>query len=192
MKKPLFVLAAAALAVPVVCGLVAHAQNAAGPMQSRLARIAAQLHLTPQQETQAAGIIAQARAQAQAIRADHALTPDQRRGQMMELGLATRAQISALLTPSQRQQAGQMVRQRLERLADRLGLTSDQRTQIKAIITDGIQQAKAVRQDATLTPDQKHTQVRTIMQTTRQQALALLTPAQRQQWEAIKAAHGGA
>ena len=67
----------------------------------------------------------------------------------------------------------------LQKLAEYLGLTDDQKAQIKPIIKSTAQQVKAVRADTTLTPDAKKAKVQEIRKDSRQQIMAILTPEQK-------------
>lgn len=65
------------------------------------------------------------------------------------------------------------------RLAQHLNLTEEQRPQLHALLESAQQQAKVIRQDATLSADQKRDQVRQIVHQARMDFAALLTPEQR-------------
>ena len=67
----------------------------------------------------------------------------------------------------------------LKKLADYLGLTSDQRAQIKTIMQNTAQQVRAVRSDTSLTPDQKTAKIKDIRKDSRKQIMAILKPEQK-------------
>jgi protein CpxP len=106
-------------------------------------------------------------------------------GLLALFGQVAHAQTNAM--PTQTRPAHMSLEQRLERAADQLGLTQDQRTQIKGILVSARQQIKTVRQDSSLTPDQRKAQTKTILKSARKEAAAILTPAQRQEWKTLKA-----
>ncbi len=160
-------------------------------------RMAQELNLTDQQKTQIQNIFQTQRQQAQAIRQDASLTPEQRQDKLKQLRESTHQQITGVLTPEQQQKFQQlraqhqgMGRGRMGRgeagpggmgpLA-RLNLTSDQKAKIQPILQSQHQQVQAVRQDSSLTPEQKQAKIRDIRKTTRTQIDALLTPDQQQQ-----------
>jgi periplasmic protein CpxP/Spy len=64
-----------------------------------------------------------------------------------------------------------------------LGLSDDQKTQIKKIHEDAKTQTNAAMNDSSLTPEQKRAKVREIHKTSHEQVAQVLTPEQRQQWK---------
>ena len=74
----------------------------------------------------------------------------------------------------------------LKKLADYLGLTDDQKAQIKPIMKSTAQQVKAVRSDTTLTPDAKKAKIKEIRKDSRQQIMAILTPDQKTKLAALR------
>lgn len=74
------------------------------------------------------------------------------------------------------------------RLGRQLGLSPDQVSQIEPILADRQQQLLNVRSDATLTPQQRRAQVRSIMQGSKSKIEAVLTDPQKQQYEQMLAA----
>jgi periplasmic protein CpxP/Spy len=74
------------------------------------------------------------------------------------------------------------------RLGRQLGLSQDQVAQIKPIIANRQQQMASLRADTTLTPQDRRTKARGIMQDSRTQIEALLTDTQKQQYEQMLAA----
>ena len=63
-------------------------------------------------------------------------------------------------------------------VAERLGLTAEQKAQLKAIRTQTAATVKDIRANAALTAEQKRTQVRVAQQSLREQMRTLLTPDQ--------------
>ncbi len=68
---------------------------------------------------------------------------------------------------------------KMGKIIKELNLTDDQKAQIKTILQNARPQVQGVRQDTTLTPDQKKAKLKEINKSTRQQILALLTPEQK-------------
>ena len=81
---------------------------------------------------------------------------------------------------------GQMM-QRLERMAERLGLSEAQRTQVRAIVADARTRAQAMRQQTEERTPARREARRELFEQTKQRVLQVLTPAQRAQFEQIRA-----
>ena len=151
-------------------------------------RLAQQLNLTDQQKTQIQGFRQAGRQQAQAIQQDTTLTAEQKRDKFQQLRASTHQQVLGVLTPEQQQQMKQLrsghvgMGRGMGPLA-RLNLTDDQRAKIQPILHNSRQQAQAVRNDTTLTPEQKQAKLRDIHQDAMTQMNSLLTPEQQQQWQ---------
>ncbi len=67
-----------------------------------------------------------------------------------------------------------------------LDLTDDQRKQIQAIHQNEKQQLEAVKNDPTLTPEQKRQKAKQIRTASNKQISGLLTPEQRKKWNQIR------
>ncbi len=80
-------------------------------------------------------------------------------------------------------------------IAKKLGLTADQKTQLKTARANTHAAVKAIRDNNSLTPDQKKAQIRETLKTARAQMRAVLTPDQQAKLQRIRAklrkAHGG-
>ena len=74
-----------------------------------------------------------------------------------------------------------------QRVAQRLGLSADQRAQLKAARVKTAAALKAVRADSGLTPEQKKTKVRETVQAARTEMRGVLTPEQQKQLNKIQA-----
>lgn len=68
-------------------------------------------------------------------------------------------------------------------LGKQLGLSQDQVTQLEPILADREQQVASVRSDTSLTPRDRRAKLRSIQQESRGKIEALLTDAQKQQFE---------
>ena len=64
------------------------------------------------------------------------------------------------------------------RLVQQLNLSADQKTQLQALLQSARQQVKSIREDTTLTPQQRREKVKEVVKQTRTDFVALLTPAQ--------------
>jgi periplasmic protein CpxP/Spy len=157
--------------------------------------MAQQLNLNDQQKTQIQGIFQTQRQQAQAIRQDTSLTPEQKQEKLKALRASTHQQVEGVLTPEQQQQMKQL-RAQHEGMGkgmggaangmgplSRLNLTPDQRAKIEPIMKSTREQAQAVRNDTSLTPEQKQAKMREIHQGAMAQVKSLLTPEQQQQMQ---------
>ena len=71
----------------------------------------------------------------------------------------------------------------LEHMTRMLNLTDAQQQQIRPILVDRNQQMMAIRNNATLTTEQRQEQMRKLMSDSRGQVRNVLTDAQRQQWD---------
>jgi len=77
-------------------------------------------------------------------------------------------------------------------LAKKLGLGADQVAQLKAKHAATVASLKAIRADATLTPEQKRAKARATLQAARTDMRTVLTPDQQAKLDALRAAHGRA
>src|SRR5215471_17099869 len=78
------------------------------------------------------------------------------------------------------------VQAKLQELSSELNLTDDQKSQIKGIVQDEVQQLKTVKDDASLSPDQKKAKVAEIRQSHKSQMSSILTPEQQKKLDAMK------
>lgn len=134
--------------------------------------------LTAEQRKQLRELRLSARDQAAIIRNDQALTGDQKLAKLRELRDATREQMKSVLSPAQ-QQAFAARREALKaRFANKLGLTADQQSKLKALFQSNRQQRQAVLTNASLTNEQKLSQLSQIRQASKAQLSTILTPEQ--------------
>ena len=166
-------------------------------------RMAQQLNLTDQQKTQIQGFTEAGRQQALSIKQDTSLTPEQKRDKFRQLRASTHQQVLGILTPEQQQQMKQLRSQHagmgrgkgagmghgMGAMA-KLNLSDDQRAKIQPILKSSREQAHAVRNDTTLTPEQKQAKMRDIHQGAMTQMNSLLTPEQQQQWQQMREHRG--
>jgi protein CpxP len=76
-----------------------------------------------------------------------------------------------------------------KRMAKKLGLSSDQKAQIEPILADRDQQMQNLRNNATLTPQDRKAQIRGIVQGSDSKIEAILNDTQKQQYEQMKQEH---
>ena len=79
---------------------------------------------------------------------------------------------------------------RLKMLSDKLGLTEEQKTKVKAILEDEMQKGKALREDKSLDRDAAHAKMQEIRKTHREQIRAVLTPEQQKKFDEMKEDRG--
>lgn len=161
-------------------------------------RMAQQLNLTDQQKTQIQGIFQTQRQQAQAIRQDTSLTPEQKQDKLKALRSSTHQQVQGVLTPEQQQQMKQF-REQHQGMRKGMGpgkgqggpgmaalnLTDQQKTQMQSIMQTQRQQMQSIRQDSSLTAEQRQQKMQELRQSTHQQMMGILTPEQQQQWQSM-------
>ena len=73
----------------------------------------------------------------------------------------------------------------VERLAKRLQLTSEQQSQLLPIVSQRAEQAKAIRNDTTLSPTDRRAKLRDLRQDSEAQIKNVLTDTQKQQYDAM-------
>ena len=78
-----------------------------------------------------------------------------------------------------------------EFISKKLNLSSDQTAKLTPIFADRAQKTQALFQDQSLTPDQRHAQMKAIHQNTEQQLATVLTPDQLQQLKSMRHGHHG-
>jgi periplasmic protein CpxP/Spy len=76
--------------------------------------------------------------------------------------------------------------QHLQMLSDKLNLTDDQKAKLKPILEDQMQQMKAVRDDTSLSQDQKRAKVKSIHESFHEQINAVLTPEQQAKFKQMR------
>jgi periplasmic protein CpxP/Spy len=76
---------------------------------------------------------------------------------------------------------------RLEWMSKELNLTEDQKAKLKPILADEAKQMHALKEDTTLTPEQKREKMKEIHQKTESQVNETLTPEQQKKYADLKA-----
>lgn len=76
---------------------------------------------------------------------------------------------------------------RLEYMSKELNLTDDQKAKIKPVLEDEMSKMKSVRDDTSLSQDQKRDKMKDIRENTDSQITGVLTPDQQKKYEDMKA-----
>lgn len=144
------------------------------------------LNLTDAQKSAIEAIMAQSKQGFQAAEGDVT--------KLAALKLATQQRIMAVLTPAQQQQMAAASGFEFERgpgadmsMPDlsSLGLTPDQHDRLMAILAEGGSQARAIKEDKSLSDPQRTAMLSSLYQQFRPRVLTVLTPAQEQKLEAL-------
>lgn len=113
----------------------------------------------------------------------------------MALPIAALAQTSNSATSgdtgSTTQSQPQDQNQRGERFAEALNLTPEQKTDLKSIRDNEKQQAQAIKNDSSLTADQKKAKLKDLRKDSHQQMMAKLTPDQQQKFKEMRKENRG-
>ena len=167
-----------------------------GDGQRGFDRMAQQLNLTDQQKSQIQSLMQSQRQQAQAVRNDSSLTAQQKQDKLKQLRESNHQQVMAVLTPEQQQKWQQFRSEHTGMGKGRMGggmgpmarlnLTPEQKTKLRPIFQSSHQQVQAVRNDASLTTEQKQAKISEIRQNTQSQVNGILTPEQHQQWQQMQ------
>ena len=160
-------------------------------------RLAERLNLTAEQKSRVQSYLEDQRSQMQVLRNDTTLTRDQRAQRMREITQQTRDKIQSILTVEQKQkgedlrkQAQQRVQERageqFDRMARLLDLTPEQKTQIQSYRDGERTRLQALRDNTSLTPEQRRQQAQEIRQQTQNSIRTLLNPTQQQKLQDLR------
>ncbi len=158
--------------------------------QNGVLRMSQQLNLTQDQQTQIRDLLQKQRQQAQSIRQDTSLSTEQRQQQIQQLRQSTHQQVLGVLTPEQQTKLKELEKQRRDGGMAALNLTPEQRAKLQPIREQMRKEVLAVRQDSSLTPQQKQEKIRDIRQNAMGQMKEVLTPEQQQQLEQMRQSRG--
>ena len=81
--------------------------------------------------------------------------------------------------------------QRGEKFAEALNLTPEQKADLKSIHENTRQQAQAIKNDSSLTADQKKAKFKELRKSSREQMMAKLTPDQQKKFKEMQKEHRG-
>ncbi len=142
-------------------------------------------NLTPEQRAQLKSIHQSTRTQLEALRNDQSLTPEQRQARARSIGEATRQQVLGILTPEQQEMMKNRRGEGFGRGPGKsrgegagMGLSADQKAQLKITHESTRTQVNSVRNDSSLTPEQKAQQLKSIRENSRQQLSGILSAQQ--------------
>jgi protein CpxP len=76
--------------------------------------------------------------------------------------------------------------QHLQMLSEKLNLTDDQKAKLRPILQDQMLQMKAVREDSSLSQEQKRAKMKSIHESSHDQINAVLTPEQQAKFEQMR------
>ena len=76
--------------------------------------------------------------------------------------------------------------QHLQMLSEKLNLTDDQQAKLKPVLQDNMQQIKTVREDSSLSQEQKHAKLKSIHDSMHDQINAVLTPEQQAKFKQMR------
>lgn len=142
------------------------------------------LNLTADQKAKLKAIHESTRQQIAALRNDSTLSQTDKQAKFRAIHENSRQQLQALLTPEQQQSLHNVRRERSAfahgRFLGELGLTADQKSQMQTIQQSNRAQVTAVRNDSTLSQEQRQAKIKSILQSSHQQVLNVLTPDQQQ------------
>jgi Spy/CpxP family protein refolding chaperone len=82
-------------------------------------------------------------------------------------------------------------KERGEKFAEKLNLTPEQKADLKRIRDNEKQQAQAIKNDSSLTPDQKKAKFQDLRKSSREQMMAKLTPDQQAKFKEMRKEHRG-
>jgi Spy/CpxP family protein refolding chaperone len=166
-----------------------------------------QLNLTADQKIRLQALREDYKKQSQDLKHNTALTPEQKQIRRKELHQQHKSQASAILTPSQREQAetmkaeskakrkdgrkGSMKGDTIGKFGNRragfhqeLNLTPEQQTKMQQIRSDYRSKFEALRNDKALTQEQKRAKMQELMQSQQAQVKSILTKEQAEKMEA--------
>lgn len=145
------------------------------------------VQLTDQQKADIRPLLADEAKQISALGNDRNLTQQDRQDQLQQIADAEWDKISPILTPDQLEKIDEQQQDsKLDRLAKLLGLSAEQKDQIKPILEDEAQQTEAVRQDKSLSQQDQNAKLQAIDDTTWEKVEPILTAAQQQKLDQVR------
>jgi Spy/CpxP family protein refolding chaperone len=155
------------------------------------------LNLTEQQRTQLKTINEQAKAKMQDLKKDGNISMNDFKARREAIMKDRKDQTMAILTPEQKTQLEALKSQkqegnaafqtkRMDKLKGELNLSQDQVGKLKAKNEEFKQRLDAIRNDNTLTPEQKKTKLQALREERKAYMESTLTPEQKKKFEEIK------
>jgi hypothetical protein len=186
MKKILF-----GIAVSLFTMMAAQAQDKPGsPMQKRMRHAdLQQLNLSDDQRASFRTTNEEFRKQMQELKKQDNITVKEWRSRMQKLRTDHKEKINGLLTNEQKNQLKKMREEhktkmkamsekRMERMKERLALTDAQSGKLTELRGQTAEKLKALRENSTLTPDQKREQARELSRQNKEKMKSILTEEQ--------------
>jgi Spy/CpxP family protein refolding chaperone len=165
----------------------------------RISEMAEQLNLTEDQKKIINPILENQGKMVQKIMRDPNMTPQDKRVKVQELQKQSEDAINKHLTPEQQAKLaelkkkppvptrpGQEAGAGLGAMAEKLGLTEEQKTALKPIMETQIQQAQAIRQDSSLSPEQKQAKLKDLREQNQEEISKILTPEQQEKMKQMR------
>ncbi|MBI4464863.1 MAG: hypothetical protein HY647_09190 [Acidobacteria bacterium] len=165
-------------------------------------RMAQQLNLSEEQKSKVQSYLEDQRSQMQTLRNDTTLTREQRLQRIREINQQTRDKMQSILSVEQKQKAEELRNQARDRVQQRAGeqfdrtarlldLTPEQKTPMQSLLENQRTQLQALRDNTSLTPEQRREQARAIRQQTLNNIRSLLNPTQQQKLEDLRTSRPG-
>jgi Spy/CpxP family protein refolding chaperone len=101
----------------------------------------------------------------------------------------TQDQNSTQMGKHHRGERHEEMQEHMNKVAMELNLTADQKTQVQSIMQDQMQQAKSIRQDSSLSEDQKEAKIKELHESAHSKINAVLTPDQQKKFAEIRKEH---
>ena len=105
------------------------------------------------------------------------------------LGMQAQEQSQTASPQGKGRRAAQRQRQHMAMLAEKLGLTDAQKAQFQQISRDMWQQGRAIRQNSSLTDDQKKEKMQELRKESHKQMFSVLTPEQKEKLKQMREEH---
>lgn len=86
---------------------------------------------------------------------------------------------------------GASIQERMKQMAEQLNLTDEQKEKIKAVYQEEGEKMRALREDQSLSPDEKRTKFREMFQALEAKTKPILTPEQQEKWQKLRPQGGG-
>ena len=163
-------------------------------------RMAKKLNFSDQQKEQLKEINSDYHDKMMDLKKHDEITVKEFKSQMNALRKQHSDQVRALLTPAQKDQLAKMKEERIqlakvnvgaraEKMKIKLGLSDAQASQLKNIRTDMVAKIKSIHTDNSLSDQQKHEQIKSLVMQQKDQLKIILTPAQLEQLQQMRSQH---
>ena len=158
------------------------------------------LSLTEDQKSQVKTVMQKTHEEIQTIKSNAALTPEQKDQQIQTIKQSTDEQFKTILTPEQYQKLQEMRakwkdaekgKSGFHNPLEQLNLTDEQKTQVQPIMQKAREDMNAIKDHASVTPEQKKEQFHAVRESVDEKLKAILTPEQSQKFDEMKAEHKG-